>query len=56
MTTPIFRPARIAAAVATLFALGASQAHGAAFALQENSASQEEKQAAALEVSLGLVG
>ena len=39
MTTPIFRPARIAAAVATLFALGASQAHGAGFALQENSGS-----------------
>ncbi|HEY8245402.1 MAG TPA: outer membrane protein transport protein [Casimicrobiaceae bacterium] len=39
MTTPIFRPARIAAAVAALFALGAGQAHGAAFALQENSGS-----------------
>ena len=39
MTTPIFRPARIAAAVAALFALGASQAHGAGFALQENSGS-----------------
>lgn len=30
--------------------------HMGTFALQENSASQEEKQAAALEVSLGLVG
>jgi long-chain fatty acid transport protein len=39
MTTPIFRPARLAAAVATLFALGAGTAHGAAFALQENSGS-----------------
>ena len=39
MTTPIFRPARIAAAVAALFALGAGQAYGAAFALQENSGS-----------------
>ena len=39
MTTPNFRPARVAAAVATLFALGAGQAHGAAFALQENSGS-----------------
>ena len=39
MTTPTFRSARLAAAVATLFALGAGTAHGAAFALQENSGS-----------------
>jgi long-chain fatty acid transport protein len=39
MSTPTFRPARLAAAVATLFALGAGTAHGAAFALQENSGS-----------------
>jgi long-chain fatty acid transport protein len=39
MTTPTFRPRRIAAAVATFCALGAGQAYGAAFALQENSGS-----------------
>lgn len=39
MTTPTFRPRRVAAAVATVCALGAGQAYGAAFALQENSGS-----------------
>jgi long-chain fatty acid transport protein len=39
MTTPIFRPRRVAAAVATMCALGAGYAQGAAFALQENSGS-----------------
>jgi long-chain fatty acid transport protein len=39
MRTPTFRPRRVAAAVATLCALGAGQAFGAAFALQENSGS-----------------
>lgn len=39
MTSPTFRHRRIAAAVATFCALGAGQAYGAAFALQENSGS-----------------
>ena len=39
MKTPIFRPRRVAAAIATLCALGASHAYGAGFALQENSGS-----------------
>jgi len=39
MTTPNFRPRRLAAAVATMCALGAGHAQGAAFALQENSGS-----------------
>lgn len=39
MTPKTFRPGRIAAAVAAVCALGAGQAHGAAFALQENSGS-----------------
>jgi long-chain fatty acid transport protein len=39
MTTPNFRPRRVAAAVASVLALAAGQAYGAAFALQENSGS-----------------
>lgn len=39
MTTPTFRPRRVAAAVASVCALAAGQAFGAAFALQENSGS-----------------
>ena len=39
MTTPTFRPRRLAAAVGALCALGAGHAYGAAFALQENSGS-----------------
>lgn len=39
MTTPTFRPRRLAVAVAALCALGAGHAYGAAFALQENSGS-----------------
>ncbi|MEO8484981.1 MAG: outer membrane protein transport protein [Betaproteobacteria bacterium] len=39
MNAPNFRPRRLAAAVATLCALGAGHAQGAAFALQENSGS-----------------
>ena len=39
MTPTTFRPRRIAAAVAAACALGAGQAYGAAFALQENSGS-----------------
>ena len=39
MTTPNFRPRRVAAAVASVFALAAGQAFGAGFALQENSGS-----------------
>ncbi|CAG0990263.1 Long-chain fatty acid transport protein [Burkholderiales bacterium] len=39
MTPPIFRPRRIAVSVAAVCALGVGQAHGAGFALQENSGS-----------------
>jgi long-chain fatty acid transport protein len=39
MSTPTFRPRRVAVAVAATFALAAGQAYGAAFALQENSGS-----------------
>lgn len=39
MTTPTFRPRRVAAAVASVLALATGHAYGAAFALQENSGS-----------------